>query len=417
MPKVTKVDFVTKLKKKERVAAYTRVSCDKDTMLHSLSAQISYYSDLIQSNSEWEYAGVYTDEALSGTKDNRADFQRMVSDCKAGKIDRIITKSISRFARNTVTLLETVRMLKSIGVDVYFEEQNIHSMSADGELMLTILASYAQEESLSASENQKWRIKKLFEQGLPSSFSLYGYRKDNGNIVVYEPEAKVVREIFRLYLSGVGCPRIAKMQTEKGIPSPTGKEWCSQSVAEILKNEKYAGNMLLQKFYTNNHLDKTNKRNKGELPQYYVRNSHNSIVSTEEFKLVQNMIANKMPRTISLNEYDFKGKVFCGICGSRYARKNKHGKYVWRCHVYDNKGKDKCSSKQIPDNVIQDAVKAYEKDVARIIVLPENRLHFVFEDDSEKTISWELPSRSGSWTDEMKEYARQKTKSRHGGNE
>ena len=163
-----------------RVAAYARVSSGKDAMLHSLSAQVSYYSNLIQNHPGWLYCGVFADEALTGTKENRAKFQCLLTECRAGNIDLIITKSISRFARNTVVLLQTVRELKSLGVDVYFEEQNIHSMSADGELMLTILASYAQEESLSASENQKWRIKKNFEDGKPWSGQILGYRYENG---------------------------------------------------------------------------------------------------------------------------------------------------------------------------------------------------------------------------------------------
>ena len=165
MRTVEKITFkALEVPKAIRVAAYARVSSGKDAMLHSLSAQVSYYSTLIQANSEWTYCGVYADEAKTGTKDSRENFQRMLTDCRNGKIDLVITKSISRFARNTVTLLETVRELKSLGVDVYFEEQNIHTLSADGEMMLTILASYAQEESLSASENQKWRIRKNFEQ-------------------------------------------------------------------------------------------------------------------------------------------------------------------------------------------------------------------------------------------------------------
>ena len=185
----------------QRVAAYARVSSGKDAMLHSLSAQVSYYSDLIQRNPEWRYAGVYVDEALTGTKDNRKGFQRMLVDCRAGKIDRIITKSISRFARNTVTLLETVRQLKTLGVDVYFEEQNIHSMSGDGELMLSILASFAQEESLSVSENCKWRIRKQFELGEPATWRfMYGYRIRKGVITIHEEEAAVVRWALSLTL-------------------------------------------------------------------------------------------------------------------------------------------------------------------------------------------------------------------------
>ena len=174
---IKRVDF-PKIRRPQilKVCAYTRVSSGKDAMLHSLSAQVSRYSEMIQSHTGWLYCGVYSDEALTGTRSDRAGFQRMLADCRAGKIDRIITKSISRFARNTVTLLETVRELKGLGIDVFFEEQNIHTMSADGELMLTILASYAQEESRSVSENQKWRVKRNFENGIPWNGRMLGYR-------------------------------------------------------------------------------------------------------------------------------------------------------------------------------------------------------------------------------------------------
>ena len=174
---ISKVNFEPKRQiNVPRVAAYARVSTGKDSMLHSLSAQVSYYSDMIQKHPGWLYCGVYADEALTGTKESRKNFQRLLADCRAGKIDLVITKSISRFARNTVTLLATIRELKDLGVDVFFEEQNIHTISTDGELMITILASYAQEESRSASENQKWRIKKCFEAGIPYDPTLLGYR-------------------------------------------------------------------------------------------------------------------------------------------------------------------------------------------------------------------------------------------------
>ena len=165
---IKKVTFSTPIEKPlTRVAAYARVSTGKDAMLHSLSAQVSHYSNLIQNHPGWSYAGVYADEAVTGTKEDRKNFQRLIADCKTGKIDAIITKSISRFARNTVTLLNTIRELKDIGIDVYFEEQNVHTLSADGELLITLLASYAQEESRSASENQKWRVRKNFREGIP----------------------------------------------------------------------------------------------------------------------------------------------------------------------------------------------------------------------------------------------------------
>ena len=201
---IERVDFQIPMQPKAlRVCAYARVSSGKDAMLHSLSAQVSYYNSLIQTHAGWLYCGVYSDEAITGTKSQRDGFQRMLASCRAGEIDLIITKSISRFARNTVTLLETVRELKSLGVDVFFEEQNIHTMSADGELMLTILASYAQEESLSASENQKWRIRKAFENGeLVNLRFLFGYNITASGIQVNEREAAIVREIFTRFNGG-----------------------------------------------------------------------------------------------------------------------------------------------------------------------------------------------------------------------
>jgi DNA invertase Pin-like site-specific DNA recombinase len=193
-----------------RAAAYARVSLPKDAMLRSLAAQVSYYRQYIGNHSGWLFAGVYADEAVTGTKKERPEFQRLLADCRNGKIDLVITKSISRFARNTVALLETIRELKRLGVDVYFEEQNIHSASGDGELMLTILASYAQEESLSVSENCKWRIRERFEKGELIAHHMYGYRIERGKMAVHDEEAAVVRGIFSDYLSGLGATLIAK---------------------------------------------------------------------------------------------------------------------------------------------------------------------------------------------------------------
>ena len=234
--RITTVSKPPKLERKKRVAAYARVSSGKDAMLHSLSAQVSHYSDLIQRNSDWLYAGVYADEAKTGTKDSRADFQRLIADCHAGKIDMVITKSISRFARNTVTLLQTVRDFKAWEVDIFFEEQNIHTMSADGELMLTILASYAQEESRSASENQKWRIKRNFEEGMPWNGAMLGYRLKDGRYEIVPKEAALVRRIYNEYLAGDGYQAVAKRLTEEGVPSRFGGKWNQSVVSKILSN-------------------------------------------------------------------------------------------------------------------------------------------------------------------------------------
>lgn len=245
--KITIVSKPPKLERKKRVAAYARVSSGKDAMLHSLSAQVSYYSDLIQNHGDWLYTGVYSDEAKTGTKDSRAGFQNLVADCRDGKIDMVITKSISRFARNTVTLLQTVREFKALGVDIYFEEQNIHTISGDGELMMTILASYAQEESRSASENQKWRIKRSFESGIPWDRTLMGYRMENEHYVIVPREAEIVRRIYNEYLSGSGYQLIAKRLNEEGVPSRFGGKWNQSAVSRILSNHTYTGNLCCKR--------------------------------------------------------------------------------------------------------------------------------------------------------------------------
>ena len=224
--KITKIEALCALPTRKRVAAYARVSCSKDEMLRSLAAQVSFYSERIQSRPDWEYAGVYADEALTGTKDNRPEFGRLLTDCRAGKIDLVLTKSISRFARNTVVLLETVRELKELGTDVYFEEQNIHTKSADGELMLTILAGYAQEESRSVSENCKWRVRKDFIEGTYTGFiRMYGFDFRAGKLSVNQQEAAVVRMIFDDYLSGMGKNAIMKKLRSLDIPTKLGGHW------------------------------------------------------------------------------------------------------------------------------------------------------------------------------------------------
>lgn len=240
----------------KRVAAYARVSCGKDTMLHSLAAQIDYYRDYIMMNPECRFAGVYADEAKTGTKDNREQFQLLLTECRNGNVDMIITKSISRLARNTVTLLETVRELKSLGVDVFFEEQNIYTLSVEGEVMLTLLASFAQTESLSCSDNCKWRIRKGFEEGRASTCTMLGYRLVNGEITLIEEEAEIAKRIFDLYLAGYGLQKIANTLNEEGMYSIFGNEWHPTTVRKVLTNEKYCGDLLLQKVYCENHLTK-----------------------------------------------------------------------------------------------------------------------------------------------------------------
>ena len=392
--------------KRKRVCAYARVSSGKDAMLHSISAQVSYYMELIQSRRDWIYAGVYADSAVTGTKDTRDDFQRMITDCRAGKIDMIITKSISRFARNTVTMLETVRELKSIGIDVYFEKENIHSTSGDGELMLTILASFAQEESRSVSENCKWRIHHNYEEGIANGFQIYGYNIKNRQITINEEQAAVVRLIFEMYLNGIGTITIAKQLNGRGIPAPGGKTWNKASIVEMLKNEKYVGDILLQKYYSENHISKRTLVNNGVLKKYLVTDNHEPIIDRDTFERVQKIIADKAERNprVAPYDYQFKNMVFCGCCGAKYYRKKVHTgtpseHFVWKCNSYNNAGKDKCSNKQIPDDVLLNLSKGFDKEIRTIFILPECKVRFIFDDGSETIREWEI---NRKWSDEMK---------------
>ena len=426
---IHKVKPAAAMPRLERVAAYCRVSSGKDAMLHSLSAQVSHYSEFIQRRPSWAYAGVYADEALTGTKDNRPEFQRLLADCRAGRIDRVLTKSVSRFARNTVTLLETVRELKKLGVAVYFEEQNIDSLSGDGELMLTILASFAQEESKSVSDNCKWRIRKDFSEGKPMNLPLlYGYRREKGRIVIDEEEAEIVRFIFRSCLNGMGKGRITETLREQGIPCRLGGEWQTETVSGILKNEKYTGDALLQKTYIENHLTKRKCFNRGELPQYYAENTHPAIIDHETYERVQALIAERREKANVQKDvtarYPFTGLIVCGCCGAHYHRRTNPTRITWQCVTYLRRGKKHCAAKQIPEETLlsltREVLSVHEVNEENIQVLAEiqipcpNHILFVFKDGHETERVWQDRSRAESWTDEMREKARAQMKRRHG---
>ena len=408
-----------KTPKLKRVAAYARVSSGKDAMLHSLSAQVSYYSDLIQNHSGWQYVGVYADEALTGTKDNRENFQRLLADCRAGNVDMVITKSISRFARNTVTLLETVRELKNMGVDVYFEEQNIHSLSADGELMLTILASYAQEESLSASENQKWRIKRNFENGMPWNGTMLGYRYENGTLIVEPSEAETVNRIFTEYLAGSGMTAIAKRLNTDGIPTRYGNAWGKASIKAVLQNYTYTGNLLLQISRRVDHLTKRDAPNNGELPQYHVQDCHEAIISLRSFNAVQEEMKRRADKHthpgVKRKEYPFSGKLICACCGKHYRRKITATGPKWICTTYNTMGKAACPSKQIPEDTlfavageVIGSIDAIDSKITAVRVENDNTLLFCLTNGEQTVKRWQDRSRRESWTPEMKNVARKK---------
>lgn len=398
--------------RRKRVAAYARVSSGKDAMLHSLSAQVSAYSSLIQKTPGWQFVKVYADTAMTGTKDSRAGFQQMLSDCRAGQIDMVLCKSISRFARNTVTLLETVRELKELGVDIYFEEQNIHTMSGDGELMLTILASYAQEESRSVSENMHWRVKKNFEEGMPWGGSRLGYRFQNGRLVVCPNEAETVRRIYREFLSGKGVDTIANGLNADGIPTIWGYEWRNNGVLSILRNYYYTGNMILQQYYCDDHISKKCRPNNGQMPKYHVADSHEAIVSMETYEAVQRELERRSaqfaPKGKDYNaKYPYSGLIVCGNCGKKYRRKVTHAGPVWICSTYNTKGKAVCASKAIPEEILNKlTADIVIEDLAAIRAEAENQLVFLYKDGTRREVCWQDRSRAESWTSEMKSAAR-----------
>ncbi len=352
---------------KKRVAAYARVSTDSDEQLGSYEAQVEFYTRYIKGNPDWKFVSVYTDEGLSGTgTKKREGFNRMVRDALDGKIDLILTKSVSRFARNTVDALTIIRKLKEKGIEVYFEKENIRTLDAKGEMMITLMSSLAQEESRSISENVTWGKRRAMEEGKFSMVYKYflGYEKgEDGLPKIVESEAAIVREIYRRFLDGKTVRSIAEYLTDQKIPTPKGKEkWSVSTIMSILQNEKYKGDALLQKTYTADFLTKNIKKNKGEVPQYYIQNSHPAIISQGTFELVQQEIERRRPNRRQLyRNSPFAAKIICAECGGFYGRKvwhsnsEKYRKSIWRCNnKYSNK-EDVCATPNLLEEEISGA--------------------------------------------------------------
>ncbi|MDL2292563.1 recombinase family protein [Acholeplasma sp. OttesenSCG-928-E16] len=429
---VTKISPLPKLDRKVRVAAYARVSTGKDAMLHSLSNQISYYNEKISRRDDCLFVEVYSDEAITGTKDNRAGFNKMIEDCRKGKIDLILTKSISRFARNTMTLLETVRELKTLNIDVYFEEQNIHSISNEGEMVLTFLASFAQEEARSFSENMKWRIKRDFEEGIiwgGQTDYCFGYRVVDKKLVVVPEEAELVRRIFSLYLEGYGFEMISKILTKEKLPTQKGRElWSKSTVRGIIGNYNYTGDLLLQKTYRENFLTKKKKGNNGEKDKFLIENNHEAIISKEVFNKATEirMLATKKfkIKDISHIHYPLSSKIRCGKCGKNYLHRKTMYREFWSCSVYQSKGKAYCSSRAVPVDKLNNALcetfniseitsEWVKRNIDFVEVFDENRLVVHMTDGTEKECYWKDNPVRSKWTPEMREQARLRALKQH----
>ncbi len=435
MPNIVKIKNKKNfLPVRKRVAAYARVSLETDRLNHSLSAQVSRYSELIQSIPEWEYAGVYADNGITGTiVAKRHEFLRMLSDCEAGKIDIILTKSISRFARNTIDLLNTVRRLKEIGVEVRFEKEGISTFDGTGEVMLTLLASFAQEEVESLSNNVKWGIRKGFARGDPCSrFRAYGYRWEGENMVIVPEEAEVVKRIFQNYLDGMSLLEISRSLFEDGIPAARSARWWTSTIKALLTGIIYTGDLLLQKYVISNPIDKKIKKNNGELPQYWVENHHEAIISVETFQAVQNEmerrralgpLANK-----SIRKTCFTSKIKCSHCGASYMRKshrraakNQDGNryYFWSCGTNLKKAGE-CPMGRISEatlkmlcanamNLDEFSDAEFSRQIEKVQVIDNGLLEFIFRSGIVKRLEWKPIRRRNCWTEEGKVRQREMT--------
>ena len=351
--------------KKLKVCAYCRVSTQTNEQALSLENQTLAYERLIKSNPEYEFAGVYHDRAITGSKENRPGLQQMLSDARSGKIDLIITKSISRFARNTVTVLKYSRELKEIGVGILFEEENINTLSTEGEVMISAISAIAEEELRSFSANQKWVIQKRYKEGIVNTQNMMGYYKNEyGNFAINEKQAKIVKQIYELYIQGYSTNKIAKLLNEKNIPSYKNKKWSARTIGDILKNEKYKGDCRLQKFYCVEPNKKV--RNKGEMQSYYIKDNHPPIVTRETWDKVQEiMFERKSKRKIGeggtkkyQNRYPLSGMLICPYCGSTLRRKQVHNKRIeWWCSKSIEKGIKACKGIHVKDEDVQNITK------------------------------------------------------------
>ena len=376
---------------KLRLAAYCRVSSDSDDQLHSFAAQIRYYTDYTKRNPKYELVDVYADEGITGTEMGKRDeLNRLLRDCKRGKIDRIITKSVSRFARNTEELLVTLRLLKELGVSVFFEEQGIDTNQLNAEMIVTFPGMVAQKESETISGNLRWSIQKRMARGeFICPHVAYGYRLIDKKVVVHEPEAEVVRKIFQNYLQGMGVQQIVDWLNAEGITRPMrhGKKyWEKCTIRYILKNERYMGDAVLQKYYTTECLPYRQKRNMGEKPQYYVENYCPAIITRETFEAVQKLMAEKREKQGEIKNYTLSKMMRCPDCGRTFRRQVINGKAYWCCSQWAVQASS-CESRRVREDMVYDAftaltykLKAYRKAVIEDLI---KRLEYLQDRTSE----------------------------------
>ena len=389
-----KPEVVRASKRQLRVAAYCRVSTDDEEQLTSYEAQKNYYTDKIMTNKEWTMAGIFADEGITGTSARkRPEFLRMIRQCKQGKIDIVLTKSISRFARNTVDCLNYVRALKELGIAVIFEKENMNTLEIDSEILITMLGAFAQSESESISANVRWGIRQAMKEGKATIQYkyLYGYRKgDDGKPEIIPNQAEVVRKIYGLFLSGTPVRGIQEYLNANSVPNINGEpKWARSAIDSILTNEKYCGDVLLQKTYIDDCINKKVKKNTGQLPMYLVQNHHEGIISRETFDAAQAELsrrnAGRSPskknaptgRSRYSSKYALSDRMYCGECGTRYQRctwRNRDGskRIVWRCVSRVDYGNKYCHDSPTLDEeplhrAILAAINSVVKDKGNIV--------------------------------------------------
>ena len=380
------IDITPTLPKKEgkiRLAPYCRVSRNTEDQLNSFAAQIRHYREYTQDNPEYEIVDIYADEGLTGMEmDKRDDFLRLIRDCKKGVVDRIIVKSVSRFARNTIEILETIRELKKCGVSVYFEEQGIDTEKLNMEMIITFPGMAAQQESEAISGNVRWSYQKRMQSGeFNCCTPAYGYRLIDGEMVINEEEAKVVRRIFELYLSGKGLQAIAGLFNEEHVPRRYGRtHWHHNTIRYILTNERYKGDALLQKKYTTDTLPYRLKLNKGEKTQYYVENSNVAIISREIFDRAQELLKLRKNEEHMRMANVLSGMIRCPDCGGTFRRHEKDGKVYWFC-MNTASSATRCKSRRVKEKMIQEAfinmiykLKEYRRPILETLIVQMENL-------------------------------------------
>lgn len=358
MKKIKRIEPIKEENKKLKVAAYCRVSTKFESQQSSIDLQISNYETVIQSNPQWEYAGVYFDYGSGLRQKGRSNLQDMMNKACAGEIDYILTKSLSRLSRNVLDTLIIIRKLKERGINMYFENENLNSIEDEAEFAIALSGILAQEESRNLSENIQWGYQRKFENG--DIFTKYknfmGYQFENGNLVIVLEQAEVVKTIFNLYLDGMTLQQIKEYLESQQIKTATGKDvWASYVIQKMLKNEKYKGCTMFQKTFTEDYLTGKRKVNHGERTKYYVKNTHPAIVSKDVFNRVQEemkrreRVVRNNDGSIVASKSKFNSKyilgnlLVCGDCGASYRRRTERGKVLWRCATRIEKGKDQCA--------------------------------------------------------------------------